>query len=478
MRIKLGMASISFGITALVILMAFYSPVSAGNYGVSTGAVSVQTYNQTDNMSIYGIEQIVSVLHPNWNYSQIYLSKSDLHNTSYGYSLTSSGNLLLNNTTYSYNFQVKQYNETSAPSAYSYLLLGNKTTTQISSSTTNTVQTDYNVSLNSMGYTVNGISTTNTTYGLYEKITDTSVTSYPPPLLPRVHTSTTSSSKEYYSNETFRTMNNATSVYTSFSGESGYGRGNLTIYSAPASYNKTANQDIIGENLSAGFLQGAYYNNSTPVSYTVQIQNNTANVTTGSDPTQISLDPEIHVGIKNNAVFVILEESITFGNTGMNSLEVAAIAAGELAILAAADISATISVALPSASALADASGLTVAASDAGAAAGSVSLSIGLGGAAAAVFAITDALETNDLINHPNGPSFTMYDEFGVDFTNTPAWEFWVWPPNVGFYGELGAEVGASYSGVGLNAYYPAITSYLLPKQHYSFMPYYQPPWY
>ncbi|MEM3676470.1 MAG: hypothetical protein QXV22_05375 [Thermoplasmataceae archaeon] len=126
----------------------------------------------------------------------------------------------------------------------------------------------------------------------------------------------------------------------------------------------------------AVFLHGAYYNNSTPVSYTVQIQNNTANVTTGSDPTQVSLDPEIHIGIKNNAVFVILEESITLGNAGMNSLEVAAIAAGELTILAAADISSTISVALPSAAALADASGLTVAASDAGSAAGSVSLSI------------------------------------------------------------------------------------------------------
>lgn len=94
------------------------------------------------------------------------------------------------------------------------------------------------------------------------------------------------------------------------------------------------------------------------------------------------------------------------------------------------------------------------------------------------MFAITDALETNDLINHPGGPSFTMYDEFGVDFANTPAWEFWVWPPNVGFYVELGVEVGASYGGVGLNAYYPVITSYLLPKQHYSFIPYYQPPRY
>lgn len=478
MRIKLGMVGVSFGITAMVILMAFYSPISAGSNGFSPSVVSVQTYNQTDNMSINGIEQIVNALHPNWNYSRIYLSKSDLQNTSYGYSLTSSGNLLLNNTTYSYNFQVKQYNQTSILSAYSYLLLGNKTTTQISSSTTDTVQTDYNVSLDSIGYTVNGFSTTNTSYGVFEKITDTSVTSYPPPRLPVVHTTITSSSKEYYSNETYQTISNVTLMSTSFSGENGYGSGNLTIYSGPASYNKTTNQDIIGENFSAGLLQGAYYNNSTPVSYTVQIQNNTANVTTGSDPTQVSLDPGIHIGIKNNAVFVILEESITFGNTGMNSLEVAAIAAGELVILAAADISATISVALPSASALADASGLTVAASDAGAAAGSVSLSIGLGGAAAVVFAITDALETNDLINHPNGPSFTMYDEFGVDFTNTPAWEFWVWPPNTGFYGELGAEVGVSYSGVGLNAYYPAITSYLLPKQHYTFMPYYQPPWY
>ena len=94
------------------------------------------------------------------------------------------------------------------------------------------------------------------------------------------------------------------------------------------------------------------------------------------------------------------------------------------------------------------------------------------------MFAITDALETNDLINHPGGPSFTMYDEFGVDFTNTPAWEFWVWPPNTGFYGELGAEVGISYSGAGANVYYPAITSYLIPETHTTFMPYYQPPWY
>ncbi|QRF74773.1 hypothetical protein Thermo_00263 [Thermoplasmatales archaeon] len=116
-----------------------------------------------------------------------------------------------------------------------------------------------------------------------------------------------------------------------------------------------------------------------------------------------------------------LEESITFGNTGMNSLEVAALAA---------------------------------------------------------VFAVTDALETNDLINHPNGPSFTMYDEFGVDFTNTPAWEFWVRPPNIGFYGEFGVEVGISYSGAGANFYYPAITSYLIPETHTTFMPYYQPPWY
>jgi hypothetical protein len=91
----------------------------------------------------------------------------------------------------------------------------------------------------------------------------------------------------------------------------------------------------------------------------------------------MSLDPKFDVGVKNNAVFIIMEESITFGNRGMNSLEIAAIAAGVLTILAAVDISGTISVALPSASALADASGLTVAASDAGAAAGSVSLSIG-----------------------------------------------------------------------------------------------------
>lgn len=445
----------------------------------SPNVVSTRTYNQGDYMSIYGIEQIVNVLHPNWNYSQIYLSSSDFQNTSYGYSLTSSGNLLLNNTTYSYNFQVKQYNETSNHSVYSYLLLGNTTTKQISSSTTDTVQKEYNVSLNSTGDTVNGFSTSNTTYRVFKKVTDTSVTVYSAPRsLPRVHTSITTSSRQYYDNETHQTLNNVTKVSTSFSGENGYGSGNLTIYSDHVSYNKTTNQDIIGENLSAGFLQGQYYNNSTPVSYTVQIHNDTANVTTGSDPTHVFFDPEIHIGIKNNAVFVILEESITFGNTGMNSLEVAALVAAELTVLATADIIATISVALPSASALADASGLTVAASDAGAAVGSVSLSVGVGGAAAAVFAITDALETNDLINHPNGPSFTMYDEIGVDFTNTPSWEFWAWPPSMGFYGELGAEVGASYNGIGLNAYYPAITSYLLPKEHYTFMPHYQPPWY
>ncbi|MCL5438209.1 MAG: hypothetical protein M1148_03320, partial [Candidatus Thermoplasmatota archaeon] len=101
MKKKLGITGVSLGITAIVVLMAFYSPVSAGNNGVFPSVVSVQTYNQTDNMSIYGIEQIVNALHPNWNYSQIYLSKSGLQNTSYGYSLTSSGNLLLNNTTYS-----------------------------------------------------------------------------------------------------------------------------------------------------------------------------------------------------------------------------------------------------------------------------------------------------------------------------------------------------------------------------------------
>ncbi|QRF75442.1 hypothetical protein Thermo_00942 [Thermoplasmatales archaeon] len=110
---------------------------------------------------------------------------------------------------------------------------------------------------------------------------------------------------------------------------------------------------------------------------------------------------------------------------------------------------------------------------DAAGAAGSASLSVGLGTTAAAVFAITDALVTSDLLNHPDGPYYTIYDEFGVDFTNTSIWEFWALPPNFGFYGEFGAKVGAAYSGSGVSIYYPVITSYLLPKSHCTFMPYY-----
>ena len=131
----------------LVVGMAYNTPIALNSNVSAMTSVSSQSTYSTYNYSIRTIDELIMGLHPNFNFTAIYLQNSSLKNDSKGPEIISSGSILLNNTTYSYNLVVQHSNVTQVNLSLESLLLSNETKNYYNSgppediSTTTTVQT-------------------------------------------------------------------------------------------------------------------------------------------------------------------------------------------------------------------------------------------------------------------------------------------------------------------------------------------------
>lgn len=475
------MVAASFFFAAIMLLASFYMPATHENsISPEFSAVAV-TYNSTDNQSLSAIGSLLSYLQPDVNYTTINLNSASYSNTSYGHEITSNGNIVLNNTSYSYTFNFKFFNGTSSSAEINTLLMSRKTTktVDLSGGTTDTYTnvTDYNVSTNTNVYVAQTVQSTNLTIHIAESVSDQLAVTHPP-LLPRVYTTDSGYDNHYYMNKTYGYGNNTTSIVSHFLAPAGSGTGIINISSDSYVVNNTANQTITDQNITNGYLNLNLVNGSTVDNYIVSIAGDNATLSKGTDPVNFTIQDPLKTGVINNAIFLVYEAQLKIPKDNQPKWELAVEVGAGLVALAMLGYGVTlIGQGSTTGVSFALSRGLTTAAdilAD-GTIMGSVGGAIAI--AAGIVFSISTEEVTNEVLDHSGNGYFGIYFEIGFDVRNIPLWEFWSWPPIICAYGEVGAFIGISGEGVNAEMFYPAITSYFNHPNHQGLIPGNLPPW-
>ncbi|MHB1471058.1 MAG: hypothetical protein ACYCSA_03925 [Thermoplasmataceae archaeon] len=268
----------------LVVGMAYNTPIALNSNVSAMTSVSSQSTYSTYNYSIRTIDELIMGLHPNFNFTAIYLQNSSLKNDSKGPEIISSGSILLNNTTYSYNLVVQHSNVTQVNLSLESLLLSNETKNYYNSgppediSTTTTVQTVFNITMvqyNTM--VINGTNSKNS-YNIFKKVTTDTVD-----LGPVYHQATSTVKKNTTSFSNFTEVKNGNVDLETFSIENDLLTANGNITSVDPNNSTTI--------LSARFA-GEIHNGSNNLPFVITIENNSGTLTVGGDPVNFSMDPQ------------------------------------------------------------------------------------------------------------------------------------------------------------------------------------------
>ena len=474
------LAAVSFVCAVLMVLMPFGHGLSVivpmnANSGVT---IEPNSNSTAVNISMEEIQTLLLPFNVSTNYSQVDTIHAVLYNSTNLVEVNATGSLMLNNTTYRYDFHLQNTSQASTVASLTFLQMVNETNVSYTLPPplryyykwTNTTTLNATLFVRSSVSIQNATTSNNTLFVNRSLKADfLESTGYDG----GVHSTTyTNSSSSFYNNETFSTTNNITSVLMQFSTPKTTGAGNLTISYGQMQFNSSSNSESMNATFSSGNFTGTILNHSAQDTYNVSISQNVITMSVNADPVVMTVDPSIKVTVKNNALCVILEVDNNVGSTGENIFELGFSTFG--AILFGAALSSVTDVGIPAAAGYAASEGIDI---SIGAIYGSAAgISTALGAIAVVVIAAITISVTYDLINHPNGSEYTMYVEDAADWRyNVPWWSFW--PPKIGAYGELGAKVSWWNSGVGLNVYYPALSSQWPFGRHYGLMPSNLPPW-
>jgi len=274
-------------IVILVIGISFNVPVSQSSTisPFYTGPVCfVEPLNSTDNYSIGIIDDLIIGLHPNQTKTVIYLKTSDLGNDSIGPEITSSGNIVLNDTEYSYDMVVQHSNFKNGNSTIDSLSLFNQTESYCSSgfpehiSIKTTIKTMYNISLDQNNQIIAKDSNSHSKYNIFKKVITDTVEAGP---VFHQAISSVESNITSYSNFTLVKNGNLNMETFSVNNQLLNANGNLTT-TDPDNSTIVLNATIIGE----------IHNGSENLTFTLTINNNSGRTIIGSDPLNFSLDPQ------------------------------------------------------------------------------------------------------------------------------------------------------------------------------------------
>lgn len=317
-------------VAALMVGTAFYGPVGASTGQLIFPDIATASYNQTDNLSLETINELISHLNPNYNTTEVYMSASGLHNNSLGMSLTSSGELLLNDTyKYSYTLNSQHQVLTNGNSTISTLELTNSTSTETKDLTTTiytTVTTTYYLTLNQTNNVIYGKNFTNTEYDTYHKVETQTVIYYgSPQRLPKVSTSTDLSNSVTFADYNYYTIQGITFISFKEGSPDFNSAGNLSV---SYQYNET--------NVQNGNVVGNLTNSTGKYNFTISIDNNTGSISLSNDPANFTLDPTAGQSrnINGGTETVSVAWAILNANNAINAAQLAAVLYGALGFAA------------------------------------------------------------------------------------------------------------------------------------------------
>lgn len=346
MKRKYIASILSVALATLMVLLSLNGTVVART-GTMSPFGSTSVASPAINVSAQEIQNLITYLNANPNYSKIEIVSASFVNTTSGTELISSGNLIVNNITYSYSFVITGYNKTKGLSATSTLLMS-----RTSSSTSETSDADYtynNVTTLTLksSYFENLLSKSSSSYGssIYinstVKVDFTVVYHCPAGIPPRYCLLPAPGSGTYYvnSSEHFE----VSQAVTINSGQ----KTDLFSFTSPQVVGSgNASMPTSGSNTSiTQSMKGTIYNaNGTTNNFVYTQINDNASLSVLGDPINLTADPQSQGRSINNGFEYMWMDSVTlnyFDGIGLETL-IALIGGLIAAALIAAPIAAAV----------------------------------------------------------------------------------------------------------------------------------------